>query len=236
MPTAGSLSQVSFTGGRAAALSDGFYYSVDAEAGVQIARGGLRAGDEYVLRGVEAEPVELATIAAPGGAPTGSTVSVPPNLEAWVDAHRSGSGGAALDGLVSLLRERGYLSHALAITPEEPPAWMASLADYSFQPSAAGHSLARIDTLFGRLLERENDPRAEASGNYVAAIGDDEQFAVAVSLIAQHSASRRASSSAHGWTLQNPGSPRATPASAARKTSRCGPKFSPMTGPGCRSM
>ncbi|WP_404431211.1 DUF3488 and transglutaminase-like domain-containing protein [Microbacterium lacus] len=185
MPTAGSLSQVSFSGGRAAALSDGFYYSVDAEAGVQIARGGLRAGDEYVLRGVEAEPVELATIAAPGGAATRSAVSIPPNLEAWIDEHRTGSGGAALDGLVSLLRERGYLSHALAITPEEPPAWMASLADYSFQPSAAGHSLARIDTLFGRLLERENDPRAEASGNYVAAIGDDEQFAVAVSLIAQ---------------------------------------------------
>lgn len=186
MPTVGSLSQVSFTGGRAAALSDGFYYSAEAEAGVQIARGGLRTGDEYVVRGVEAEPVDLSTLAAPGGASAESAVSVPPNLEAWIDAHRSGSGGAALEDLVTLLRERGYLSHALTITPDDPPPWATELAGYTFQPSAAGHSLARIDTLFGRLLERENDPRAEASGNYVAAIGDDEQFAVAVSLIAQH--------------------------------------------------
>ena len=62
---------------------------------------------------------------------------------------------------------------------------MASLPDYAFQPSASGHSLARIDAMFARLLERETDPRAEASGNYVAAIGDDEQFAVAVALIAR---------------------------------------------------
>ena len=61
---------------------------------------------------------------------------------------------------------------------------MATLSDYTFQPSASGHSLARIDTLFERLLERETDPRAAASGNFVAAIGDDEQFAVAVALIA----------------------------------------------------
>src|SRR3546814_9538657 len=62
---------------------------------------------------------------------------------------------------------------------------MTSLAGYSFQPSAAGHSLARIDTMFSRLLERESDPRAAASDNYVAAVGDDEQFAVATALIAR---------------------------------------------------
>nr|WP_243847464.1 transglutaminase-like domain-containing protein [Microbacterium ulmi] len=39
--------------------------------------------------------------------------------------------------------------------------------------------------MFDRLLTREADPRAEASGNYVAAVGDDEQFAVAVALIAR---------------------------------------------------
>ena len=62
---------------------------------------------------------------------------------------------------------------------------MQSLPDYTFQPSASGHSLARIDAMFARLLERETDPRAAASGNYVAAVGDDEQFAVAVALIAR---------------------------------------------------
>ena len=98
--------------------------------------------------------------------------------------HVTGSGGAALAGLVALLRERGYLSHGLS-EGAESAAWMESLPDYSFQPSASGHSLARIDALFARLLERETDPRAEASGNYVAAVGDDEQFAVAVALIAR---------------------------------------------------
>src|SRR5690606_18291728 len=34
------------------------------------------------------------------------------------------------------------------------------------------------------LLERESDPRAAASDNFVAAVGDDEQFAVAAALIA----------------------------------------------------
>ena len=62
---------------------------------------------------------------------------------------------------------------------------MQSLPDYTFQPSASGHSLARIDAMFARLLERETDPRAAASENYVAAVGDDEQFAVAVALIAR---------------------------------------------------
>ena len=62
---------------------------------------------------------------------------------------------------------------------------MQSLTDYTFQPSASGHSLARVDAMFGRLLERETDTRAAASENYVAAVGDDEQFAAAVALIAQ---------------------------------------------------
>ncbi len=56
---------------------------------------------------------------------------------------------------------------------------------YQLQPSASGHSLARIDRMFERLLDREDDPRAEATGNYVAAVGDDEQFAVATALIAR---------------------------------------------------
>ncbi len=108
----------------------------------------------------------------------------PDSLRTWVDEHASGSGGAALAGLVMLVRERGYLSHALDVG-EETPLWMQSLPDYTFQPSASGHSLARIDAMFARLLERETDPRAAASENFVAAVGDDEQFATAVALIAR---------------------------------------------------
>ncbi|MGL1797778.1 hypothetical protein ACSTIM_23335, partial [Vibrio parahaemolyticus] len=82
-------------------------------------------------------------------------------------------------------RERGYLSHGLApATGAAAPAWTTDLPGYQLQPSASGHSLARIDTMFQRLLEREDDPRAQTTNNYVAAVGDDEQFAVAAALIA----------------------------------------------------
>lgn len=182
MPTAGRLSSVQFTGGRAASLADRFYYNADAEAGVQTAGGGLAPGDRYVLRGVEPAIPDLAEAVPPGG--VSAEVAAPESLRTWVEEHAVGSGGAALAGLVSLLRERGYLSHALSMGEEEP-VWMQSLTDYSFQPSASGHSLARVESMFTRLLERETDARAKASGNFVAAVGDDEQFAVAVALIAR---------------------------------------------------
>ena len=182
MPTAGRLTSATFVGDRATSLADGFYYSSAAEAGVQTAGDGLAAGDSYVVEAVEPTRPALAEIDAPGTA--GSAVEAPESLTTWVEQHRTGSGGAALEELVTLLRERGYLSHGLSLDTTAP-AWMAELPGYTFQPSASGHSLARVGALFTRLLDRETDPRAEASGNYVAAIGDDEQFAVAVALIAR---------------------------------------------------
>ena len=182
MPTVGQLASVGFAGPRAASLADRFYYRAGAAAAVQTADGGLTAGDAYRIQAVEAAPPDLASIEAPGG--TAPDVEAPQSLRAWVAEHASGSDGAALAGLVMLLRERGYLSHALEIG-EEPPSWVRELPEYAFQPSASGHSLARIDAMFGKLLERETDPRAVASENYVAAVGDDEQFAPAVALIAQ---------------------------------------------------
>ncbi len=183
MPTAGQVESAAFRGPRATALADRFYYSSSAQAGVQTAGGGFREGDSYRLNVVVPTATDLAAIDAPGGV-TG--VAVPEHVTAWVEEHVEGTGGAALAGLVALLRERGYLSHALALQEEgDVPVWMQSLEGYDFQPSAAGHSLARIDGLFDRLLTREADPRAEASDNYVAAVGDDEQFAVAVALMAR---------------------------------------------------
>ncbi len=180
MPTAGRLASAEFGGDRSALLADGFYYSVDAAAGLAV--NGLAPGDAIRLVGVEPETPPLASVDAPGAV---EGVEVPESVESWVAAHAEGTGGAALAGLVELLRDRGYLSHGLRADPEQEPAWAQVLPDYVFQPSASGHSLARMDALFSRLLERENDPRADSSGNYVAAIGDDEQFAVAVALIAQ---------------------------------------------------
>ncbi|MBB2975421.1 hypothetical protein FHX49_000987 [Microbacterium endophyticum] len=182
VPTAGNLVEVSFSGDRAAALADAFYYSQDAAAGIETADGGLETGDAYRITSVTPTTSDLTQIEAPGT--SDMTVELPANLESWIEEHVSGSGGEALDGLVKLLRERGYLSHALS-AGDETPVWAQSLGDYSFQPSASGHSLARIDTLFSRLLERESDPRAKKSENYVAAVGDDEQFAVAVALMAE---------------------------------------------------
>ncbi|MHC2999825.1 transglutaminaseTgpA domain-containing protein [Microbacterium sp. HJ5] len=182
MPTAGRLAAVTFSGDRAASLADRFYYNADASAGVQTAGGGLEPGDRYVARGVEPDLPALAEVEAPGG--VDGSVAAPDSLRAWIDAHATATGGAALVELVELLRERGYLSHGLT-EGEGELVWAQDLDGYTFQPSASGHSLARIDAMFARLLERENDPRAEASGNFVAAVGDDEQFAVAVALIAR---------------------------------------------------
>lgn len=183
MPTAGRLRAVQFEGERAAALDDGFYYSAAAQAGVQTAGDGLAAGDAFEIDAVEPPVVELATLRAPGTDAGG--VEAPENLRQWVERHAPTRDGAGLAAAVTLLRDRGFLSHALTIDEAAPPSWVAELGDYGFQPSASGHSLARIDAMFARLLEREGDPRAAQNDNYVAAIGDDEQFAVATALIAR---------------------------------------------------
>lgn len=182
MPTAGRLARVDFDGPRAALLADGFYYSAEVTAGVQAAGGGLESGDAYRMTGVEPARIPLAQAQAPG-APGLDTM--PPSVRTWVEEHASGSDGVALEAAVDLLRERGYLSHALSLGADGTAVWASGLSGYRFQPSASGHSLGRIDALFTRLLEREADPRAAASGNFVAAIGDDEQFATAVAIIAR---------------------------------------------------
>ena len=182
LPTFGALEQVEFDRD-AAAYSDAFYYNVSTESAVETARGGLRSGDGYTLTAVTTEPTPLADIRPPG---TRLELAVPDSVAAWITAQNAGTGGAALQTLVDRLRERGYLSHALEV-PEGGAAWMKALgAGYSFQPSASGHSLARIDTLFTKLLERQTAAAAEGDGaSLVAAVGDDEQFAVAAAVVAE---------------------------------------------------
>ncbi|HOA86918.1 MAG TPA: transglutaminase-like domain-containing protein [Microbacteriaceae bacterium] len=194
MPMAGSLESVRFSGPRPAALADAFYYSADRTSGVQIAGGGLEPGDAYELRVTLPEERTLATLTpgAAGAAPPGAPV--PERLVEWMEAQDAGVGGPALAALVERLRARGYLSRALAAGDDEQPArWTMELGDYAFQPSAAGHSLARIDALFAQLLEREGEVGGGHPGGVsdapdaalVAGIGDEEQFATAVALIAQ---------------------------------------------------
>lgn len=182
LPTLGRVESVAFEGPRASALADSFYYSGEAWAGVQVADGGVRAGDTYTVTAVAPPAVDLSGIDAPD-APA-DEVDAPESLQRWVSDHVQGSGGAALAGLVELLRERGYLSHAVSIDPAAPPTWLSEIPGYTFESSASGHSLARIDDLFRALLDREAEV-GEADLPLVAAVGDDEQFSVAVALIAR---------------------------------------------------
>lgn len=190
MPTAGAVASVEFTGPHAAALADGFYVSGERRAAVETTP--WSRGDAYRLRAAAPTVGALSSATAPGGqagvsvtAADGSALEAPASLRTWVQQHAVGTGGAALEGLVALLRSRGYLSHALR-APAAGAAWMQQLgAGYTFAPSASGHSLARIDAMFTALLAREADPAAVAADDLVAAVGDDEQFSVAVALIAR---------------------------------------------------
>ena len=182
LPTLGRVQSVAFEGARASALADSFYYSGAAWGGVQVAEGGVRAGDAYTVTAVIPPAVELNRIDAPGV--PADRVEAPESLRRWVDEHVEGKGGAALAGLVVLLRERGYLSHAVSVDLEAPPTWLSEIPGYAFESSASGHSLARIDSLFRALLDREAEV-GTAELPLVAAIGDDEQFSVAVALIAR---------------------------------------------------
>ncbi|MGC5224346.1 transglutaminase domain-containing protein [Micromonospora sp. DT81.3] len=184
MPTAGQLTQVAFEGAAAGALADGFYYNRSTAAAVEISGGGLAEGDTYTLEAVAPDVPALADITAPG-VPT-SDVEPPASLLTWLEEQDVPADGRGLERAITLLRERGYLSHSLtAPGGDAPPEWASELGDYSFQPSAAGHSLARIDALFRQLLDRQTDAAADGpDSSLVAAVGDDEQFAVAASLLA----------------------------------------------------
>ena len=177
LPTFGALEQVRFTGEDAASASDAFYYDAAGEAGVVTS--GTAEGLAYTLTATSPSTPDLATAQAPGASPS---VAIPDSVKSWIEKQDAGSGGAGLAALVQALRERGYLSHALSV-PEDGAKWMQALGGgYVFQPSTAGHSLARVDAMFRDLLARQAD---DSAGSLVAATGDDEQFAVAVALVAE---------------------------------------------------
>ncbi len=186
VPLLGELGSVTFHGARQAQLIDGFYYLHDDVAGVTGAEGGIVAGDSYTVRAnVPATAPTLADLGAPPGVTTVHRDLIPTVVGDWVTLQGVSRDGAGLEELVSRLRSRGYLSHAL--DPAEPgttPNWQAALGDYAFAPAAAGHSYDRIDRLFQELLEREESSGGIPGASLVAAVGDDEQFAAATALIA----------------------------------------------------
>lgn len=181
LPTFGSLSHVDFAGADAPTLADRFYY--DPQTGTAVESGGLDAGVTYTVTAAVPPTRTIDQVPSPG---VPAPIEPPETLTRWLDAVGPTRDGAGLAEAIAELRSRGYLSHALRSADGEPAAWMRDLGEYDFRSSAAGHSLARVDDLFRQLLEREaqaKDQGAEAS--LVAAVGDDEQFAVAGALIAQ---------------------------------------------------
>src|SRR5699024_847483 len=121
---------------------------------------------------------------------TGSSLpeaAIAERLEDWIEIQEVTSDGSGLLELSERLRERGYLSHALEVSDTSPPAWVRDLGAYSFESSRAGHSTDRINDLFTGLIERQEEvPETADETLLVGAVGDDEQFAVAINLIADY--------------------------------------------------
>ncbi|MBV0894034.1 transglutaminase domain-containing protein [Microbacterium sp. NC79] len=181
LPTFGTLQSVEFQGAQGPELADGFYYNQTAGTGV-VTRG-VDEGNSYVVTAAEPKTIDLVEATSPGANPR---VAPPESLIAWLDARDVPSTGAGLADAIETLRARGYLSHALLLPEGDTAEWMALLPDYAgFQSSPAGHSLARIDEMFTQLLEHESQVQGITNASLVAAIGDDEQFAVASALIAE---------------------------------------------------
>jgi len=185
VPTAGALVSIDFDGGGRAALADGFFYNVDAGMGVELARPGLQDGVSYAQTGrIDDQVRDAATLTPAQDSPSIDTAYIPESLVTWIESQDAPAGGAGLAELISRLRARGLLSHALTVDATAPPAWMGDLGQYTFEPSRAGHSTDRIGALFTSLLEKQDEVGGTEDALLVAAAGDDEQFAVAGALIA----------------------------------------------------
>lgn len=182
LPTAGSMASIQFSGSRAQELADGFYYDPSSGAAVDTVGNGLTSGDSYTAEVALADSVPVTELTSPGNSPQ---FAAPDTLRQWLKDQDQPSNGVGLAELAKRLVERGYLSHAL-VNSTPAPAWVADLgADYTFRSSAAGHSESRISELFDSLIARQESAGAGASSaSLVAAVGDDEQFAVAMALVA----------------------------------------------------
>jgi hypothetical protein len=189
---AGLASAPRFEGARAALLADGFYLDAASGSAIDVAAiddldHGLTAGDSYVaLAGPVDTPAEFAREAGTESRLSGDDY---PELAAWVERQGVTRTGDGLVDLVDRLRSRGYLSHSVT-DGEGSAAWIAELetrAPYVFMSSRAGHSASRIEQLFAELNDQQQRAGDEAGEDaLVAAVGDDEQFAVAAALVARY--------------------------------------------------
>jgi len=189
VPTVGDLVSVGFTGEGASALTDGFFYNTGTSSAIELDR--LGPGDSYSLDAVVAETdADLASLGTPlSQIDPAAELEFPASLVAWVKAQDDVAfDGEGLATLIERLRARGYLSHAIgAATDDSNTAWTTALGgEYTFKQSLSGHSADRIGTLFQSLLDKQNSTTDTDDVQLVAAVGDDEQFAVAAALLAKY--------------------------------------------------
>ncbi|ALJ19742.1 transglutaminase domain-containing protein [Microbacterium sp. No. 7] len=183
LPLAGALTSIAFDGTAATSLSDGFFYNRDAGAGVQMASSTSGMSYRFTAAVDPAAPA-LSALQPPEGHVRMSDAIVPASVVEWMQVQQVGTDGTALQVLIDRLRARGFLSHALLLDADAPPPWLADRGVAGFHPSRAGHSSDRIDQLFRALLDRQYEVGDAADADLVAAVGDDEQFAVAAAMIA----------------------------------------------------
>lgn len=192
VPTPSGLAQApTFSGSRADDLADGFHVDADGDTAITIAEtsgagAGLVPGDRYsVLVDAPGKPASLTDVQ---GGESLLDADDHPALAEWADMQELPRTGAGFLELIERLRARGYLSHAL-LDDEAAATWIAALKSsegYSFAPSYAGHSTARIEELFTSLVDQQRRAGADATPEMlVSAVGDDEQFATAAALLAQ---------------------------------------------------
>lgn len=184
-PSVGEISKVAFGGDRASELVDGFYFIPDSGSAVTVVDGSVAAGDVFKLTsGV----VDAGTLDGQRSSNASFDRALIPNsLKDWVEAQKVGSDGTGLLELISRLRARGYLSHAIAPPTEGQYEWQKALGDHNFVSASAGNSYARVSAMFDQLNDRADEVGEKASNELlVSAVGDDEQFAAASALLARY--------------------------------------------------
>ncbi|PKI89935.1 hypothetical protein CW368_12285 [Actinomycetales bacterium SN12] len=190
---AGLAEAPSFAGERADALADGFRIDEDGGTAITVAEApddaeGLVPGDRYTVLADASMPADD-EIAAVRGGESLLDADRHPSLVEWASMQELPRTGAGYLEAIDRLRARGYLSHAL-LADTAAADWIAALTSsdgYVFAPSYSGHSVARVEQLFTELVGQERRAGADASPEMlVAAVGDDEQFAAAAALLAQH--------------------------------------------------
>ncbi len=157
VPTVGETRAVTFSGDRAIALTDAFYYNRALDTALDTE--GLKQSDTYTIEAVVVDQPKTAKVkAARQGRldlpPTEPMPDIVRDLAQRWTATATTSGQAALQLEAHL--QQGYYSHGV---------------DDDEAPSAAGHSYERIQTLLSDTNKM---------------VGDEEQYSVAMALMARH--------------------------------------------------